>query len=205
MKTPRFPTLSVVFHLLSMKFFGGCATWLLLEARGLGGQRGLISLGVAVAAGGLTLLSLASLVSLLRAGQVVVLGSRSRVGAYVQVLGAMGLMGLLGAHLLHSGARPALGVFCLGVGAWLAGIGLNLVPGLYLSTEGFLDTLGRRTRFRDLEWFALQRGDGEPPRVVLQAGQGEALLLETRLPGHDADTVKRQLLQAGLSSRGGSR
>ncbi|MCP3102134.1 hypothetical protein LZ198_25015 [Myxococcus sp. K15C18031901] len=205
MKTPRFPTLPVVFQLMSFKFFGGCTTWLLLEARVLGGQRGLMSMGVAVAAGALAVLSLASLVSLLRAREVVVLGSRSRVGTYVQVLGAMGLLGLLGVHLLHTEARPAFGVFCLGVGAWLAGIGLNLVPGLYLSTEGFIDPLGRRTRFRDLEWFTLQRGDGEPPRVVLQAGRGASLRLETRLPGQDADEVKRQLLQAGLASRGPSR
>lgn len=201
MKATAFPVSTVVFHVLSLAFFGGCVAWLVQESQALGGRRGMLDLGVAVASGGLSLLSLWALVSLLRARALVVLGARARVGTYVQVLAAVGLLVLLGGNLLHTEARPALGAFCLGLAVWLCGMGLHLVPGLFLAGDGFIDPLGRRTPFKELEWFTLQKGEGELRRVVLQAGRGLSLRLEARLAGEAADSVRGRLLQAGLSLR----
>lgn len=201
MKATAFPVSTVAFHVVALAFFGGCAAWLVQESQALGGRRGMMALAVAVASGGQVLLSLVALVSLLRARALVALGSRARMGTYLQIIAGMGLLALLGVHLVYSEARPALGSFCLGLAVWLGAIGLHLVPGLFLSGEGFIDPLGRRTRFSELEWFSFQKGDGEPPRVLLQAGRGASLRLEARL-AHDAvDGVRGQLLKVGLSPR----
>ncbi|NVJ26844.1 hypothetical protein HUW62_37060 [Myxococcus sp. AM011] len=201
MKATALPVSTVALHVLAVGFFSACAVWLVQESQALGGRRGMLAVAVAVASGGQALLSLVALVSLLRARSLVVLGSRARVGTYLQVLAGVGLLALLGVHLMYSEARPALGSFCLGLAVWLGAIGLHLVPGLFLSGEGFIDPLGRRTRFSELEWFSLQKVDGEPPRTVLRAGRGESLRLEARL-AHDAvDGVRGRLLKMGLSSR----
>ncbi|MCY1017185.1 hypothetical protein [Pyxidicoccus sp. MSG2] len=203
MRTPAFPRFAVGFHVLALVFFGGCAAGLVRESQALGGRRGMIDLGVAVAAVGLALLSLHGAWMLSRARVLRVLDAHARVGTYVQVLMAMGVLGLLGLHLLYTEGRPALGTFCLGLAAWLGGIGLRVVPALFLGGDSFIDPLGRRTRFSELEWFSLRKQEGEPPRVLLHAGRGMVLRLEARLADADAGTVRGTLLQVGLASRPG--
>jgi hypothetical protein len=190
-----------VFHLAALAFFGGCAAWLVQESRQLGGRQGMIDLGVAVAAGGLALLSLLTLFTLLRARALVALRSRAEVGTYVQVLAAVVVLGLLGLHLFSMDTRRALATFCLGVAGWLCGIGLHLVPALFLAADGFIDHLGKRTRFSELEWFTLRKTGDELPRVVLQAGRGRVLRIQVRLASAEHEDVRRALLQAGLSPR----
>jgi hypothetical protein len=201
MKAPAFPTATAAFHGLALLFFGGCAAALVRESQALGGRRGMVDLGVAVAAGGLALLSLWALGAMVRARSLSAVRSHSQVGTYVQVLAAMVGLGLLGLHLLTAQERPALGAFCLGLAVWLGGIGLHQVPALFLAGDGFVDSLGRRTRFAELEWFTLQKQGGEPPRVLFQAGHGMLLRLEARLAGEDAEGVRVRLQQAGLSPR----
>jgi hypothetical protein len=201
MKAPAFPIATAAFHAVALLFFGGCVAALVRESQALGGRRGMIDLGVAVAAGGLALLSVWALGTLVRSRAVTAVRSHSPVGTYLQVLAAMAVLGLLGLHLLTSQGRPALGAFCLGLAVWLGGIGLHWVPALFLAGDGFVDSLGRRTRFTELEWFTLQKQGGEPPRVLLQAGHGMLLRLEARLAGADAEGLRIRLQQAGLSSR----
>ncbi|AGC42148.1 hypothetical protein MYSTI_00799 [Myxococcus stipitatus DSM 14675] len=201
MRATSLPIPPVVFHVLALVFFGGCAAWLVQESQMLGGRRGWMAVAVAVASVGAALLSLSTLVALLRARALVVLGIRAPVGAYLQALAVVGLLVLLGVHLVYSGTRPALGSFCLGLAVWLGALGLHLVPGLYLAQDGFIDLLGRRTRFSELEWFSLQKGEGAPPRLVLQVGRGTSLRLEARLTQDAVEGVKGRLIQAGLSAR----
>ncbi|WP_163989688.1 hypothetical protein [Pyxidicoccus caerfyrddinensis] len=203
MKSPSFPRFAVGFQVLALVFFSGCAVGLVRESQALGGRRGMIDLGVAVAAVGLALLSLHGAWVLARARVLRVLEAHARVGTYVQVLMAMGVLGLLGLHLLYTEGRPALGTFCLGLAAWLGGLGLRVVPALFLGGDSFIDPLGRRTRFSELEWFSLHKQEEGLPRVLLLAGRGMALHLEARLADADAGTVRGKLLQAGLASRPG--
>lgn len=196
------PTPSIAFHLIAVTGFGGCVPWLLQEAQVLGGRRGQVDLAVAIAAGGLALLSGHALVSLWFARPLTVLRARAEVGTYVQVLVAVGVLGLLGLHLLTSAEpRPALGAFCLGLTTWLSALGFQWVPSLFVGREGFVDHLGRRTRFSELEWFRLRKQAGELPRTWLQAGRGDTLRLEVRLPSDEAERTRGQLLQAGLAHR----
>ncbi len=199
MKAASFPTSAVAFHTLALLYFGACVAGLVRESQALGGRRGMIDLGVAVAAGGLALLSAWALVALARARPLSAVRSHSEVGTYVQVLAAMVGLALLGLHLVSAQERPALGAFCLGVAGWLGGVGLHWVPSLFLGSEGFIDSLGRRTRFSELEWFTLQKHGGEPPRVLFQAGRGKLLRLEARLAAADAEGLRVRLQQAGLS------
>jgi hypothetical protein len=201
MKAPSFPGSTVGFHLAASLFFGGCAAGLVQESQELGGRRGMIDLGVAVAAVGLVGLSLHAAAVLWRARALTALASHARVGTYLQVFLAMGVLGLLGLHLLYTEGRPALGTFCLGLAVWLGGLGLNLVPGFFLGSEGFFDALGRRTAFSRLEWFSLRKLEGDIPRVLLQAGKGQVLHLEARLGAADADAVRGKLLRAGVATR----
>ncbi|MFP2910516.1 hypothetical protein ACLESD_36855 [Pyxidicoccus sp. 3LFB2] len=203
MKAPAFPRSAVGFHVVAVVFFAGCAAGLVQESQGLGGRRGMVALGVAVAAVALALLSLQAARVLSRARALTVLDAHGRVGTYLQLFVAMGVLGLLGLHLLYTEGRPALGTFCLGLAGWLGGIGLRLVPSLFLGGEGFFDSLGRRTRFSELEWFSLGRQEGPVPRVLLQVGRGPALHLEARLAEAEAGALRGKLLQAGLSSRPG--
>lgn len=201
MKGPSFPTATVAFHAVALLFFGGCVAGLVRESQALGGRRGMVDLGVAVAAGGLALVSAWALGALVRSRAVSAVRSHSQVGTYVQVLAAMVGLGLLGLHLVTAQERPALGVFCLGLAVWLGGPGLHWVPPLFLGPDGFIDSLGRRTPFARLEWFTLQKQAGEPPRVLLQAGHGALLHLEARLASADAEGLRARLQQAGLSPR----
>ncbi|WP_164008756.1 hypothetical protein [Pyxidicoccus trucidator] len=203
MKASSFPRSAVGFHVVALVFFSGCAAALVQESQVLGGRRGMVGLGVTVAAVGLGLLSLHAALVLSRARALTVLASHARVGTYVQLLMAMGVLGLLGLHLLYTEGRPALGTFCLGLAAWLGAMGLRLVPALFLAGDGFFDSLGRRTRFSELEWFSLGRQEGEVPRVLLQVGRGLALHLEARLAEAEVGAVRGKLLQAGLASRPG--
>ncbi|WP_224245588.1 hypothetical protein [Hyalangium gracile] len=200
-ETPRTPTSAILFHGVALAFFSGCAVWLVRESQRLGGRQGLIDLGVAVASGGLALLSLLALFTLLRARALVVLRTRAEVGTYLQVLAAMVVLGLGALHLLSTDGRPALAGFCLGLAGWLCGIGLHLIPALFLASDGFIDHLGKRTRFSELEWFQLQKTRGDFPRSELQAGRGNQLRLQARLVGAEHEELRRTLLQAGLSAR----
>ncbi len=199
---PSMPTSSFAFHIVAVAGFAGCVPWLVLEAEALGGRRGQVDLGVAVAAGGLALLSAHALASLWLARPLTALRTRAEVGTYVQVLVVVGVSALLGLHLLTSAEpRPAVGAFCLGLSVWLCGLGFQWVPSLFLGREGFVDHLGRRTRFDTLEWFRLRKQPGELPRTWLQAGRGDTLRLEVRLPDEDAERARGRMLQAGLVSR----
>ncbi|RKH36725.1 hypothetical protein [Corallococcus llansteffanensis] len=200
-KTPSRPVSALAFHGVTLVFFAGCAAWLVRESRGLGGRPGMMGLGVAVAAGGLALLALGALVGLLRGGRLAALQSRAEMGTYALVLAALGVLALVGLRLLGAEGRPALATFCLGLSAWLVGVGLHAVPALFLAPDGFIDSLGRRTPFARLEWFSLQKDKGELPRVLFQAGHGTRLLLDARLASADADAVRAALLRAGLASR----
>ncbi|MFP2960677.1 hypothetical protein ACLEPN_23370 [Myxococcus sp. 1LA] len=196
------PTSSLAFHFVAATGFGGCVPWLIQEAQTLGGARGQVGLAVAVAAGGLALLSGHALLSLWRARPLTPLRARAEVGTYVQVLAVVGVLALLGLHLLTSEApRPAPGAFCLGLAIWWGAMGFQGVPSLFVGREGFVDHLGRRTRFTELEWFRLRKQDGALPRTWLQAGRGDVLRLEVRLPSDEAERTRGKLLQAGLSLR----
>ncbi|AKQ69293.1 hypothetical protein A176_006205 [Myxococcus hansupus] len=196
------PTPSLAFHVLAVTGFGACIPWLLQEAESLGGRRGQVDVAVAVAAGGLLLLSCHALASLWLARPLTALRSRAEVGTYVLVLAGVATLGLLGLHLLTSAEpRPALGGFCLGLATWLSALGFQLVPSLFLGRDGFVDHLGRRTRFTELEWFRLRKQDGELPRTWLQAGRGDTLRLEVRLPHDEAERARGQMVQAGLAPR----
>jgi hypothetical protein len=201
MRVPSFPTRAVVFHALALVAFLGGAVWLVRESRALVGRQAALELAVAVAAGGVALLSLVALVSLLRARAVVVLASRASSETYLQVMGAMVVLVLIGVQVLSSGTRPALGAFCLMLSAWLMGVGLHLVPALLLSSEGFVDQLGKRTRFSELEWFELRRTQDEPPRTLLRAGRGDQLHIHTRLVDLDSEALRKVLVRAGLSAK----
>ncbi|NOK34205.1 hypothetical protein D7W79_10615 [Corallococcus exercitus] len=186
---------------MTLLFFAGCAAWLVRESRELGGRPGMMSLGVAVASGGLALVALGALVGLSRGGRLVALRSRAEMGTYALVLATMGVLALVGLRLLSAEGRPALATFCLGVAGWLAGVGLHAVPALFLGPTGFIDSLGRRTPFSRLEWFSFQREQGDLPRVRLQAGQGTRLLLASRLDSSEEAAVRAALLGAGLTVR----
>jgi hypothetical protein len=204
MKAPSFPTGAAAFHTLALAFFGGCAAWLVLEARPLGGRQGALGLVVAAASGVLALLALRALVALVRARAAVPLRSRAFAETYFQVLLGAAIVAVAGLRFHVVGGRPALVTFCLGLAVWLLLMGFHVVPALLLGREGFIDNLGRRTRFADLEWFTLQKapvsGD-EPPRSLLSAGRGNQLHLRTRLVGPDADGVRKALVAAGVSAR----
>lgn len=200
MRAPSFPTRAVAFHALALVAFLGCAAGLVREARALTGRMAMLELGVAVAAGVVALLALLALTALLRARALVGLESRAPAGTYLQVLGATGVLVLIGVQLVSDGTRPALGAFCLVLAGWLAMMGLHLVPALLLSAEGFVDHLGKRTRFADLEWFELRRTGDEPPRTVLRAGRGQQLHLHTRLAEADPEPLRQVLVRAGLSA-----
>lgn len=196
---------AVAFHVAALAFFGGCAAWLVRESQKLGGRQGQIDLGVAVAAGGLALLSVVALLALLRARALLALRTRSELGSYVQVLAAMAVLGFLGIHLLATSQRTALATFCLGLAGWLCFIGFHVVPALFLGAEGFVDHLGRRTRFSELEWFQLRKTRDDLPRMELQAGRAQQLRLHVRLIGTEHEDLRRALTQAGLSARGPGR
>lgn len=198
---PQRPVSTLAFHGVTLAFFAGCAVWLVRESRGLGGRPGMMGLGVAVAAGALALLALGALVGLLRGGRLVALQSRAEMGSYALVLATLGVLGLVGLRLLSVEGRTALATFCLGLCAWLVGVGLHAVPALFLGPDGFVDSLGRRTPFARLEWYSLQKDKGELPRVLFQAGHGTRLLLNARLASTDADAVRAALVRAGLASR----
>jgi len=153
---------------------------------------------------GLALLALLALGALLRARSVVPLRSRAPADTYFQVLVAVAVLGVVGLRFGVLGGRPALVTFCMGLGVWLLLMGFHLVPALLLARDGFIDHLGKRTRFTDLEWFTLQTlpsiGD-EPPRTLLRAGRGQTLRLQARLVGPDAEGVRKALTGAGLASR----
>ncbi|OJH40864.1 hypothetical protein BON30_08025 [Cystobacter ferrugineus] len=201
MRVPSFPTRVIAFHALALVAFLGDAVWLVRESRALGGRQAALELAVAVAAGGVALLSLVALVSLLRARAVVVLASRASSETYLQVMGVMAVLLLFGVQVLSTGTRPALGAFCLMLSAWLMGVGLHLVPALLLSSEGFVDQLGKRTRFSELEWFELRRTQDTPPRTLLRAGRGDQLHIHTRLVDLDAEALRKVLVRAGLSAK----
>lgn len=201
MRAPSFPARAVAFHALALVTFGGSAAWLVRESRALGGRQGTLELAVAIAAAGVSLLALLALVSLLRARTAVVLRSRAPADTYFQVLVAVTVLVLIGLQLLSSGSRPALGAFCLALAVWLLMIGFHLVPALLLATEGFVDSLGKRTRFSDLEWFDLKRTTDTPSRTVLRAGRGHQLRIHTRLVDADAEELRKVLVQAGLTAR----
>lgn len=201
MRAPSFPVRAVAFHSLSLGAFLASAVWLVRESRGLGARQGMLELAVALAAGAVALLSLVALVSLLRARTAVVLPSRASAETYLQVMGGTAVLVLIGLQLLSAGARPALGGFCLLLATWLVLLGFHLVPALLLSSEGFVDHLGKRTRFSELEWFELRRTGDTPPRTLLRAGRGEQLHLHTRLVEPDTDALRKVLVRAGLSPK----
>ena len=126
--------------------------------------------------------------------------SRAPAESYLQVLGATGVLGLIGVQLVSAGARPALGAFCLVLAGWLVPMGLHVVPALLLSREGFVDHLGKRIRFTQLEWFELRRTGDSPPRTVLRAGRGQQLLLHSRLAEDNPEPLRQALVRAGLSA-----
>ncbi|RKH66239.1 hypothetical protein [Corallococcus aberystwythensis] len=198
---PTRPVATAAFQGVTLLFFAGCAAWLVRESRELGGRPGMMALGVAVASGGLALVALGALVGLLRGGRLLALRSRAEMGTYALVLATMAVLALVGLRLFSTEGRPALATFCLGVAAWLAGVGLHAVPALFLGPTGFIDSLGRRTPFSRLEWFSFQREQGDLPRVRLQAGHGTRLLLAARLASEDEDAVRTALVGAGLSAR----
>jgi hypothetical protein len=202
-KQPARPLATVAFQGVAMAFFAACAAWLVQESRQLGGRPGMMALGVAVASGGVALVALSALVTLLRGGRLWTLEARSEMGGYARVLAVMGVLALVGVRLLSVEGRPALAAFCLGLCVWLAGVGLHAVPALFLGPAGFVDSLGRRTPFAKLEWFRFQKENGELPRVRLHAGQGTRLLLATRLAPPDEARVRSALLEAGVTSRKG--
>jgi hypothetical protein len=201
MRAPSFPVRAVTFHFLALGAFLTSAVWLVRESRGLGARQGALELAVALAAGAVALLSLVALVSLLRARTAVVLTSRASAETYLQVLGGMTVLVLIGLQLLTAGARPALGAFCLLMAAWLVLLGFHVVPALLLSSDGFVDHLGKRTRFSELEWFELRRTGDTPPRTLLRAGRGTQLHLHARLVEPDTDALRKVLVRAGLSAR----
>lgn len=204
MKAFSFPTGAAAFHTLALAFFGGCGAWLVHEARSLEGRQGALGLVVAATSGALALLALRTLLALLRARAAVPLRSRTFAESYFQVLVGVGVLVVAGARFWVVGGRPALVTFCLGLAVWLLLMGFHLVPALLLVRDGFIDHLGRRTRFSDLEWFTLQQapvsGD-EPPRALLRAGRGHQLLLRGRLIGPDGEGVRRVLQDAKVASR----
>jgi hypothetical protein len=204
MKAPSFPTGAAAFHALALAFFVGCDVWLVHEARALAGRQGTLGLAVAIAAGALALLALRTLLVLVHARAAVPLRSRTFAESYFQVLAGVGVLVVVGVRFWVLGGRPALVTFCLGLAVWLLMMGLHLVPALLLVRDGFIDHLGRRTRFSELEWFSLQKapvsGD-EPPRALLRAGRGYQLRLRIRLVGPDAEGVRRALVDAGVASR----
>ncbi|GEN05746.1 hypothetical protein SAMN05443572_101706 [Myxococcus fulvus] len=199
MKAFTLPVSTVLFHVVALGFFGACAAWLVQESLALGGRRAMMGFAVAVASGAQVLLSLSTLRALWSARGAMPLPTRARVGTYLQFMGLVGLLVLFGVHLVHTEGRPALGTFCLGMATWLGVIGLHLVPALFLAADGFIDHLGRHTRFSELEWYSLQKSEGEPPRVLLQVGRGSTLRLEARLRGAEVDGVKGRLREAGLA------
>jgi len=201
MRVPSFPARAVAFHALSLVTFLGSAAWLVRESRALGARQAALEVAVAIAAGGVALLSLMALVALLRARKAVVLASRASLETYLQVLGGMTVLLLIGLQLLSTGTRPALGTFCLLLTVWLMMMGLHLVPALLLSSEGFVDHLGKRTRFSELEWFELRRTQDTPPRTLLRAGRGNQLHLHTRLVDTDTEALRKVLVRAGLSAK----
>lgn len=204
MKAPSFPTGAAAFHALSLAFFGGCAYWLAREAPRLGGRQGAVGWAVATAAAGLAVLSLVALGALVHARKAVPLRSRAPADTYFQVLTGAGVLAVVGLRLVAVGERPALATFCLGLGAWLLLMGFHLVPALLLVGGGFVDHLGKRTRFTDLEWFTLKpldTADAQRPRALLTAGQGPRVRIRTRLVGADAEGVRKALTGAGVSSR----
>jgi hypothetical protein len=201
MRAPSFPTRAVAFHALSLVAFGGCAAWLLRESRTLTSRQGTLELAVAVAAAGVSLLALLALVALLRARTVVVLTSRAPAETYFQVLVAVTALVLIALRLLSTGGRPALATFCLALAVWLLMMGFHLVPALLLAAEGFVDHLGKRIRFSELEWFELRPTADTPPRTVLRAGRGNQLRIHTRLVDPDAEALRKVLVRAGLSAK----
>ncbi len=202
MRAPSFPSRAIAFHALTLVTFGGSAAWLVRESRMLGGGRqGTLELAVALAAVGVALLALLSLVALLRARTAVAMNSRAPADTYFQVLVAVTVLVLIGLQLLSTGRRPALATFCLALAVWLLMMGFHMVPALLLAAEGFVDHLGKRTRFSELEWFDLQRTADTPSRTVLRAGQGDQLRIHTRLVDPDAEELRKVLVRAGLSAR----
>ncbi|MCP3058881.1 hypothetical protein LXT21_08865 [Myxococcus sp. K38C18041901] len=199
MKAFTLPVSTVLFHVVALGFFGGCAAWLVQEALSLGERREMMGFAVALASGAQVLMSLSTLRALWSARGPMPLSPRSRVGTYLQFLGLMVLLVLFGVHLIHTEGRPALGTFCVGLAVWLGVLGLHLVPALFLSADGFIDHLGRHTRFSELEWYSLQKSEGTPPRVLLQVGRGSTLRLEARLRGAEVEGVKGRLREAGLA------
>jgi hypothetical protein len=202
MKAPSFPTGTAVFHALALAFFGGCAAWLAQESGQLAGYQRPLERGVALVSGVLALLALRTLGALVRARAAVPLRSRADGETYFQVLVGVAILAVVGLRLIVIGGRPALVTFCLGTAAWLLFMGFHLVPALLLAREGLIDHLGKRTRFKDLEWFSVQTapplGD-EPPRTLLRAGRGREVRLQARLVGPDAEGVRQALTAAGLS------
>lgn len=204
MKAPSFPTGTAAFHALSLAFFGGCTAWLVRESKQLVGYLRPVELVVAAAAGVLALLALRTLVALVLARQAVPLRSRTSPETYFQVLVAVVALAVVGARFSVLGGRPALVTFCLGLGVWLFLMGFHLVPALLLASSGFIDNLGKRTRFSDLDWFSLQMAPplaDEPPRAFLRAGRGPQVRVQARLVGKDAESVRKALADAGVPAR----
>jgi hypothetical protein len=203
MKAPSFPTGTAAFHALALAFFGGCAGALFLEAGRLAGNQRLLERVVAGVSVLLALLALRALVMLIRARTAVPLRSRAFGETYFQVLVGVGVLGVAGLRLGVIGGRPALVTFCAGTALWLLLLGFHFVPALLLVRDAFIDHLGKRTRFTDLEWFSLQTapaiGD-EPPRTLLRVGRGREVRIQARLVTPDAEGVRKALTAAGLSA-----
>ncbi|XXF80593.1 hypothetical protein P2318_12835 [Myxococcaceae bacterium GXIMD 01537] len=202
MKAPSFPLTPALFHAAGTAFFGGCAVWLAREANQLPGYQRPVELVVAAASAVVAALSLRALVAHVAARQAVPLRSRAAAETYFEVLVAAAVLAVVGLRFSVVGGRPAMVTFCLGLAPWLLLMGFHVVPALLLTRDGFVDHLGRRTRFTDLEWFTVQTapaiGD-EPPRSLLKAGRGQRLRLQARLVGKDAEGVSQALSAAGLA------
>jgi hypothetical protein len=204
MKVPSFPAAVAAFHALALAFFGGCTAWLVLESRQLLGYLRPVELVVAAAAGVLTLLALRALVALALSRTAVPLRSRTSADNYFAVLVAVCTLAVVGTRFFVLGGRPALATFCLGLGAWLFLLGFHVVPALLLASGGFIDNLGKRTRFEALDWFSLQTSPpiaDEPPRAFLRAGRGPQVRVQARLVGKDAERVRKALTDAGVPAR----
>lgn len=127
------------------------------------------------------------------------LPARTKIEAYLYVLITAGVLAFSGLHLLTGveGASAA-GGFCLLTSGWIAVLGLQLVPTVFIGDRFLLDGLWRVVPLSRLEWFSLRPQGVTPPRSRLLVGKDDVVRVAVQLVGSEHEALRRRLSAAGL-------